>query len=354
MPPRNYEQYMDTSREPLAPKEQRRQIDSASRPAEKPLPPREPIPQPGQPEVREDSGESVTVLFPPMERAAAEARAAEQTLQKALEILQGCLQGFEDYALFGSTALYLRRQAVGEKSPLPDDLDIVCGDEQALREVKRRLARIPGIHIELEEGGGFFSFPGQVDAKFFSGWIPVGDREIPFECFSENRIAGIEDVYKHRSRTHSGLVPLTGEGLKNQYLHTLEMDRRIDRSVKQVVTRLAPFLHRTDSHADIRAQADVTEDDITWLSEELLVDDMEERLLRLPEDERETERKKLMAQELATRFTNPFFTQEAARRFAGIKTKTARREAAVEALTQRSQETSSASQTETPPLEKAA
>lgn len=232
----------------------------------------------------------------------------EYVLKEALNMLEGALAGFEDYALFGSTALYLRKQAAGEHGTLPEDLDLICEDERALTEVKKRLARIPGVRIDLAENGQFFSFPSQLDAKFFSGWITVGDQKVPFECFSERRIAGSSDVYPHRSRIQGGLMTLTGEGLKNQYLHTLEMDRRIDRAVRETLETLVPHLEELEEGRPLPASIDLTPEDAFWLKEEL------------------------MNRTLDACFQDPRFRQEAARRFAAIKTKTERRLEAVKTL----------------------
>lgn len=255
-------------------------------------------------------------------------RREQQIFEGALETLQEVLAGFDRYALFGSTALFLRKHAEGEHSRLPEDLDLICEDEEALREVKNRLMRIPGIQMNLAPDGEFFSFAGQAHAKFFSGAIPVGNDYMPFECFSEKRIAGIDDVYRHRSRMHGGLMTLTGEGLKNQYLHTWEMDRRIDREVERTITRLLPFLNTPETDDALTQELEIKKEDLAWLRE---------HLAKAP---------------LSENFADPLFRQDAARRFSGIKTKAERREDSVKRL--QNNPIKLAGTTETPPLKKAA
>lgn len=284
------------------------------------------------------------------EKEALEATRQER-LNEALELLGEILRGFDEYALFGSAALQLR--VPQERTLRPNDLDIVAKNEGAWREMVARFqaqARAHPDRIMMDERP--FKFPGQdaqvMRGKFlFPGMGTIEETAIPFELFSEQRIAGAPEVFAHRSRIN-GVMALDAEGLQLQYRQNLELETRVDRATQQVLKKVVelhgPALMELGKH--------VLEGGSLTLEETTLARSIARDLAVQESDVQMFARFfSLLKGDLQQLFNNPAIREQLTAQFAAIKTKAEARLARLELLTNFPEFDHPAVSTEHPPAE---
>ncbi len=165
----------------------------------------------------------------------------KQLTEIGLTIIQGVLDGVQDYTVFASTSLYLHGQKYGIKelaAQAPGDFDCAVESMQTLVRIRSKLSNVPGV--EFENNGDFFKFPTD-EARKLGGVIHVGLRtaegikKVPYEFeFFLNSFIIPDKPDEYQENIH-GMKMLSLEGLQKQYQRNLSFEGKVFEETGHVV-----------------------------------------------------------------------------------------------------------------------
>ncbi len=163
----------------------------------------------------------------PREWAPEEARNREYTkleVEAALDAFRSLLFDLKDYAVYGSTALYLYNAENPDTKlagwPMPTDMDIAVGNANTLAAIRERLGNLSGI-VTITDNG---AIPDKVDGHYtLAGTIEVTVTEqgrarkvaFPFEIILQSRFVRHNSIV--RASMKHGLRCLAAEDMQHVY-----------------------------------------------------------------------------------------------------------------------------------------
>lgn len=192
-----------------------------------------------------------------------------EIFNEAVIFFRRILSGIDDYAIMASAALYLQNQAGGLKpSELPNDFDLAFFSEAALKRFVEALAKTGRVVFFGQDGNPVsqdrsIHLSSDRKAKRVAGKLLIffseapgktRPKSFPFEAFLNTRVAPTAEV-KNLTRPVSGFRVLSRrEGLPIQYGHNLELEKRVKKSLLEVITFLLKYReYLKDNKAELQA-----------------------------------------------------------------------------------------------------
>ncbi len=163
-----------------------------------------------------------------------------EVVRSGMKEFRDILKGIDDYTVFASTSLFLIGDKYNEPElkTAPGDLDVNVDSKESFYKIHKRLSGHEHVQIEIPEGNDQESpfLKSALDgAMILRGFITLkcdgGETEYPSEIFQGSSIVPADAEFKTNI---SGLNTLTLEGLKIQYAKNLDIEKRVDRTVREI------------------------------------------------------------------------------------------------------------------------
>ncbi len=252
-----------------------------------------------------------------------------EIVRKGIDFFRDVFTGIDDYTVFASTAMFLHGEKFDEAElqKSPGDLDISIDSKQSFREIASRLSDNKSVVFDAPSDDdmrdGMFFISSLDGAAILRGSVMLDHEgqlyEYPFEIFQDSVMVPKENRYRHRI---SGMNVLTPEGLKIQYAKNLNLEKRIDASVRELERFFFDSGYRTE----------VTSIEELMSSHGISIDILTEALDLSEEEIRDVY--KLRASFLAggNGMLKEKYAKELERIFGGLKTKIEKRRGDLETL----------------------